>query len=387
MKKENKFKNVCIIGAGPAGSLSAVLLKQAGFEVTLVDRYEQAKRKVCGEYLCPLGVSLVHELDMHSLFDHFHPVYGMKVVSPYFTSFLSFFPEKDGVEYGMSVNRQIFDQRLRDMAEQAKVITEYGETFIDIKKNKAGWTVITQNWQRDFDLVLAADGINSKVAQILNHKSKVNTSRVALHAYVQVKNPRAFSRLGQMHILKDGSYVGVDPILPSEINISVVLDKQKLKGQDSRELLNSYIKKSPELKDNFELIKPDQTVSSAGCLKNKNNFIAGDGLAYVGDSAGFIDPLTGEGMYNALQSAQLITNCLIESPTNAGLLKYKKEKEKFFRQKNILNKFFQILIRIPWGAELVAKFLKVKQKRADIFIGIIGNIYKPVEGILKLIKA
>ena len=109
------------------------------------------------------------------------------------------------------------------------------------------------------------------------------------------------------------------------------------------------------------------------------------GIAYVGDSAGFIDPLTGEGMYNSLQGAIFLNDALKTNPNNLGLKAYKKQKIKFFREKNILNNVFQLIIKTPFLCELIASFLIVRQKRADTFIGIIGNIYKPIEGIKKLL--
>ena len=151
-------------------------------------------------------------------------------------------------------------------------------------------------------------------------------------------------------------------------------------------MINRYIKSSPELADIFSLVDKQSKIQVAGSIKNSNSHIAGDGLAYVGDSSGFIDPLTGEGIFNALQSAHMLSQSIITSPNEEALREYKREKIKYFREKNILNLFFQLLIRSPFICERIAKYLNRKQERANVFVGIIGNIYRPLEGLLKMIK-
>lgn len=385
MKKQNNFSNVCVIGAGPAGSLTAFLLKKSGFNVTLVDRYTRSRRKVCGEYLCPLGVEVLEELKLESVLKGFEPVNGMKIVSPYNTSFLSFFPSRGGQRKGASVNRQLFDQRLRQLAIDSGCKTKFGENVEFIQKEQGSWIVKTANFSGEFDLVVAADGIQSIVAKLLKHRAKTDTKKIALHCYLSFKKRSHYSRLGQMHIFKDGSYVGINPIDQTEVNFSIVCPSEKLRHQNKHDLINDYINSSSELKESFNVVTNNQEIASAGTLKNINFHIASNGIAYVGDSSGFIDPLTGEGIFNAIKSAQILSECLSESPNEKGLQKYKAIKKKYFREKNILNHFFQALIKMPLACELVARYLRTKQYRANIFVGIIGNIYKPIEGLRKLI--
>ena len=382
----DRFNKICIIGAGPAGSMSTYLLKKSGFDVVVVDKYSAPKRKVCGEYLCPSGVELLKQQELSFVVADFNRVFGMKIVSPMGRSILSFFPEGRIMNHGVSVNRSLFDQRLRDIGKNEGCQYIEGHAVTNIQKEGTFWKVILESGKEVFcDLVVGADGINSPTAQIFGHKEFIDTMRIALHVYIPLKDRKFYSRLGQMHITKDGSYVGLNPINENEINFSIVCSKEKLKHMSRKEIINEAIRSSHTLRSYFDEIDDETKISTAGSIKNKNNFIAGEGIAYVGDSAGFIDPLTGEGMYNSLQGAIFLNDALKTNPNNLGLKAYKKQKIKFFREKNILNNVFQLIIKTPFLCELIASFLIVRQKRADTFIGIIGNIYKPIEGIKKLL--
>jgi flavin-dependent dehydrogenase len=119
--------------------------------------------------------------------------------------------------------------------------------------------------------------------------------------------------------------------------------------------------------------------------------VAGNAMAYIGDAAGFIDPLTGEGIYNALLSSQLLVESLcLSAETDHNLEKalnrYKSKKWKVTLEKKILNHFFQLLITKPTLVKWTVQFLKTSHTRADIFIGIIGNIYNPLTGLIKMLK-
>jgi menaquinone-9 beta-reductase len=378
------FKTIIIIGAGPAGCLSAYLLAQNGFKVSIIDKAVEAKRKICGEYLCPSGVDILNELNLsEKVSAQFNQLYGMKIVSPAQRSFTSFFP---GKAYGISVNRQEFDQSLRDLiSSQNNITTYFGETFLNVEKNNNNWTVKTDNHEISADLIIGADGVHSRLSKILSHQNKVNSNRIALHVYLKVKAPKFYTRVGQMHIFDDGEYCGLDPIHADEINFSIVCDKKMLQKYKAHELINHYISKSKCLSLMFDTISENERITSIYPLTSRNSHIAGDGIAYVGDAAGFFDPLTGEGIYNALLSAKLLSTSICTDPTNAGLAIYKRNKLSVNREKALLNKGFQFIIKFKFLCEIISWYLRRSQSRADSFIGIIGNIYTPFQGLKKIL--
>ena len=191
-----------------------------------------------------------------------------------------------------------------------------------------------------------------------------------------------------MHIFKDGSYCGIDPINDDQVNVSFVFNVEKVKSNNLHQLCNEYLTQSKRLVEMFGEIPSDADIKTITPLKNVNTFVAGNALAYVGDASGFIDPLTGEGIYNAILSSDILASALnAEEDLEQALKLYKKNKNKIQFQKKILNYLFQFVIRRPKLCWLIATFIQKKKKRADLFVGIIGNIYSPIFGFVKMILA
>jgi flavin-dependent dehydrogenase len=385
MKKPLKID---FFGGGPSGSMSALLLSKEGHKVTLYEKRTTIPRRLCGEYLCPRGVELLESYQLYEkLCGEFLPVEGMILSSPQEIIVKCSFPKTNREWTGVSLNRMLFDQNLLNEAQSNHVDIKYGTLVKKLMKTDSGWILATEKEESEFDLVIAGDGRVSSIAKMLSHAGKLDTSRVAVHFYLPRKQFLG-SRFGEMHIFQDGSYCGIDPINDNEVNVSFVFNVEKVKSNNLHELCNRYLMDSKRLVEMFGKIPLDVEMKTITPLKNINNFIAGDALAYVGDASGFIDPLTGEGIYNALLSAHLLVSSIKEEiDLDRALKKYKKVKGQVQFQKKILNTFFQSVIKSPKMCFVIAKVIQSNSKRADSFIGIIGNIYTPIGGFVKMILA
>ncbi len=389
------LQKIVIVGAGPAGSLAALKLKEQGFKnVTLIERKKSVERKVCGEYLCPKGVELLDNLGLtNELCFDFNSLHGMVLCSPDNDVIPSYFPTPKNSEKGLSLNRQLFDQRLLNKAVSTGVTFLNDKTLVNLTKNEKGYSLLFQDGSSmECDLLIAADGRQSKIGHLLGHIKEINTKRAAVHCYLPRKSQRGL-RLGEMHILNYESYCGIDPISDDEVNFSIVCNSERLKHETPRQIINKAITNSPRLSECFSPMGEalDKEIKIVTTLRNNNTHVAGDAIAYVGDAAGFIDPLTGEGIYNALLSSHLLVESLCLSASTdqnvaKALSRYKRKKWKVTLEKKILNHFFQLLITKPLLVKWTVQLLKTSSTRADIFIGIIGNIYNPLTGLLKMLK-
>jgi flavin-dependent dehydrogenase len=108
--------------------------------------------------------------------------------------------------------------------------------------------------------------------------------------------------------------------------------------------------------------------------------------ALVGDASGYVDPLTGEGIYGALWTADELARAVTDkwSDLPAALAHYAAVRARRSRAKSALCEIFQYVIRRPWLANSVHHLLSRQQRVADSFIGIVGNSYSPAQGFARI---
>lgn len=378
-----------IIGAGPSGLFLSYLLAKKNYHVAVIDKLPKIKRKICGEYLCPMGVELFRRNHLSELIEnHFQEIQGMNLYSPRGVIVDTDFPKIGGIQKGAALNRHDFDQLLYELAKKEGVKIFMDHPLEHIEKNDSTWSITSGDKNFIAKYVVGADGRGSRLASMLNVQREYNMERIALHCYLKPKINNI--RKGEMHIFDDGSYIGVDPISEEESNFSLVCNKSDIKKHENLfEVLNHYIEKSEYLKSKYHLLTKETEVFSVCPINNYISKTVGESWALIGDASGFIDPLTGEGIYNALLTAELLAKEISIYPEDIqkAFNKYASHRKSLLREKSRLNYFFQWFIRRTFLIEVFARFLNRKKKRGDLFIGIIGNIYTPIKGIVKIIFA
>lgn len=382
--------DIIIVGAGPGGSFLAYKLAKKGLRTLVLEKNKEVKRKVCGEYLCPLGVELLKNEELEDqIVGSFLPLRGMLIVTSKNTQVDTIFPYQ-GQYHGVSVDRKVFDTNLMQLARTVGAEIKSGVEVKKISSNLNKWTVETTDGTFNAQVLVGADGRGSIVSKTFNNDIPNQSKRVALHAFVDSKQENI--RRGEMHLFSNGAYIGINPTGDREINFSLVVDAEEIKQLGSAEnTLNYYIQKSENLSQRFKNFDSTTKISTTFPIQHKTkSILPRRNVALIGDAAGFVDPLTGEGMYNALLSAKLLAEAIIKDLDSNFLISkqafihYQNSYSMVLNQKILLNRFFQSLIKKPRLVEQIARYLLKKQSRANIFIGIIGNIYSPVQGILKL---
>src|SRR5204863_3963519 len=78
------MSDVIVVGAGPAGAASAILLAERGFDVLVLDRAAFPRPKLCGEYLSPEAARVLDRLGVLKLLDAAGavPLAGMRITAP-----------------------------------------------------------------------------------------------------------------------------------------------------------------------------------------------------------------------------------------------------------------------------------------------------------------
>lgn len=369
-----------IIGGGPAGLLSAYLFARAGAKVTVLEKNNSIPRKVCGEYLAPSGVQKLAQLGLLDRLCHgFEKIYGMKIYSAEETLVPTHFPQTTNYAYGLSLNRKIFEERLYELCRQHQVEMIFGKAVQNLEELKSF----------QFDFIIAADGRHSTIGKWLDLNLPLKEKKVAYHINLKPEDfdQNQIERMGEMHLFSTGDYCGLNPIDDGEINFSIVCS-QKIAQQfkHKHELVNYFIRQSSNLSNRFKLLKHDSAIKTAFPLRHQMKGLWKDKIVFVGDAASFLDPLTGEGIFNAIQSSVLLYESMTETKNiKQAFIRYEKSYKDYFFPKKIINNFFQWIIKKPILCELIASFLNKSQVRRDSFVGIIGNLFTPYEGLRRML--
>jgi flavin-dependent dehydrogenase len=198
--------------------------------------------------------------------------------------------------------------------------------------------------------------------------------------------------MGQMHIFEDGAYAGMNSVVPGVVNLSFVCDPEALRGRPVVEFINEHLARSPHLQAMVDPLpstaRPVATFPTGARVRSAATHDA----ALIGDASGYIDPLTGEGIYGALWTAEALCESLrtgwkAEGDLPAALARYARTRARRQRAKAGLNSLFQQVISRPWLANAVHRLLSRRQAVADSFIGIIGNSYSPAHGFARIARA
>ena len=381
--EENKETEFLIIGAGPAGLIVGIQLAKLGIKAQIVDRNKQQVRPLCGEYLSPEGVNYIKRMGLDDCLDGFNHLLGMTIFSAGGIRVCTSFPENS---YGLSLNRETFQTRLSKKFESLGGIIHYDNNLEDILTHDNGFEVITSKLKINTKYLIGADGRTSKLARILQFKTDFpGHKKVAIHCYLKSKKP--LSPLGQMHILPNGSYVGINPIVQEEVNFSMVTDQQAIKAAGSpRELVNFWIRESSFLSEQFYPLTMEE-IKTVVPITRKSIEIRKGNAVLIGDASGFIDPLTGEGITTAVKTAFMLCEEIKNGATvKEALLRYDYRRKNDFIQKERLNKAFQKLIYSKFGCEALGLTLNLSKRLRNTFIGVIGNVYTPNEALRLLVK-
>ena len=307
--------DVAIAGAGPAGSLVAIILARAGLRVRLFDRATFPRHKLCGDTVNPGALTVLQRhVPLTALVSRSDPIDGMVLTGPGgVTIRASYGP---GVS-GRAITREALDHWLITRAVAAGAHLEEGATIKDaaMADGRVAGVIISRGSRvcaHPSRLVVAADGRRSTLAltRKLSRQPR-RPRRWAIGAYFSDVAGR--TTLGEMHVRR-GHYIGVAPLPKGLTNACLVLPHAHGDAPigDPMTLLRSHLDRDRDLRTRFCGAKPVSPPTVLGPMAVDSRAAGEPGLLLAGDAAGFIDPMTGDGLRFALAGAELAAAVAIE---------------------------------------------------------------------------
>ena len=384
------IRDAVVVGAGPAGATTALLLARAGASVLLLDRARFPRDKPCSEYLSPATTDVLERLGGEILgaverATHAR-LYGMKVVAPGGAAMVGRF-RGGSRPYSLALPRTSFDAILLAAAARAGVEVREGVTVEDLVSDGgiiSGVVGRSGNGKRETygsRIVVGADGLRSVVARRLGLVRSSPPRRFAFTAHVA--DVAGVDQVGELHV-SDRGYVGLGAVGGGITTVALVLPRRvvRARARDYRTEFFAELNRFPGLAGRFDPRRLVREVLTTGPFAQWASVAAVPGALLVGDAADFFDPFTGQGIHTALRGAELVAESLIPGLTDPGRKPgvpgvsraYAGARRRAFRGKWLLERLIGLGVGSPALTDRVVGRLARRPDLADLVVSATGNI-------------
>lgn len=350
-------QTVIIAGGGLAGLTCAIHLSKIGIPVTLIDKEEFPKHKVCGEYVSNEVLPYLNWLGVDP--EKLHPAHISKIM---FSTSSGKTLHGDLPLGGFGISRYSLDFHLYQIALELKCKV-LKETITEIDFADDSFAVSLSNDQMlKAKIVIGAFGKRSNIDQKM-HRSFMRKKSPWLAVKGHFKGNFTDDLVG-LHNFK-GGYCGVSKVENDEINICYLADfKTFKKFKNTDEYQKQVLYQNPELRLIFEnttpLFNKPMTISQISfdkkqCVENH--------VLMIGDTAGLIHPLCGNGMAMAIHSAKIASENVAkylksEVPSRAQLEKeYAQEWNAQFKSRLQMGRWLGNLLQMQRLSELAMRLM------------------------------
>lgn len=389
MTKKNEH-DVVIVGAGPAGSMAAIILAQKGYDVLLLDRHSFPRDKICGDAV-PAGTierlwhyGLKDKIDQAVERGEFYRVDSLLLVSPRGYDIEA--DLVDGHEGAKSyvAPRMHFDALMQQAAVDSGAKFCQAQAKAPIMENGKVVGVEAQvngSTQEFYSKVLVgADGVTSVIARNLRPKEEQHEDKhraIAIRAYIDdiEETPHEVEFYLYKEILPGYAWIFPTGNYSANIGLGMRLDHFRKHNKNLKKMLQEFID-MPAVKK--RLLNGGQLHDVATWQLNFGSQAdmeySFDGALLVGDAAGFINPITGGGIYNSTLSAELAAQ-VIEKALQSGdysrqtLQEYDQLcHDAMWENMKTSHRFQRAFMNFPWLVDILIRFGKQSDSLTQIFL-------------------
>lgn len=314
--------DVLVVGAGPAGSAAAAWAARHGRDVLLADAEVFPRDKPCGDGLTPRAIAELSHLGMIDFLDNRPRNFGLRAAG-FGQTLLLPWPGGSFPSWGSAVPRTELDTAIRNTALNSGAHALEAHRAVDVVRDDqrvASVVFETPNGRTSVscNTLIVADGARSQLGRLLGREWHKDTAYgVAARGYIN--SERSDDPWISSHLeLRDASdeilsgYGWVFPLGGGQVNIGVgtlATDKRPA-DVNLRKLLNYYAQlRQEDWKLSGEVQAPwSALLPMGGAVSN----VAGQNWMLVGDAAGCVNPLNGEGIDYGLETGRLAAEMLMQ---------------------------------------------------------------------------
>jgi menaquinone-9 beta-reductase len=320
--------DVIVVGGGPGGSVAAWDLARRGIDVLVLERERFPREKVCGDYVEPRGLRIMQAMGcMQEIEQSAPPPLPISDSATWvdweraYRGPIPFYGQREGLPpHGYIVPRARLDAVLLAAAEMAGTSVRQGTKVHEVRTSAEGVELHTRSSAREqvyrARLVIGADGANSVVARRAGQLGDdPRHIAVAQRAYAEGLD----DDVGEAEFFFDEDlfpgYGWMFPMAEGQVNLGVGIlsETRRRLGVNVPELFRQFLQQLRRVHPRAQELRlsgpPIGGVVKTYGAAGQNYF---DGGLLIGDAGSFVDPMTGEGITPAMESALLATSVAAE---------------------------------------------------------------------------
>jgi flavin-dependent dehydrogenase len=291
LAKSARTADVIVVGGGPAGLATAIAAREHGLAVAVLERRRPPVDKACGEGLMPDGVGRLAALGVRLDPQRVRSFRGIRYIDADLVAEARF-----PAAPGLGIRRLELHRAMVERAEQSGVdlcwgVTARGLTAEGVETDEG---LFAARW------IVGADGLNSRVRQWAGlGEKRGRNDRFGVRRHFAVA---PWTDLVEVH-WAPGCEAYVTPVSDREVGVAMLWSGEKA-GFDR------HLEKFPGLREHLAGASPTSKDRGAGPLAQRPRTVCRGRVALVGDAAGYLDAITGEGLSLAFQQAVVLAEAL-----------------------------------------------------------------------------
>ncbi len=295
---------ILILGGGLAGLTAAIHLSKLGYEIAVVEKNNYPKHKVCGEYISNEVLEYFNWLGLDNVLAQSHPIHDFKL-------------ELDNINFsevklplgGFGISRYLLDDFLYQKAKQ-QGCQFINENVVCIKFiNNLFHVILSSGLEIQTPIAIGSFGKRSTIDVNLQRKFIQKKSHwMAVKAHCQGNYPDHLVGLYPFH----GGYCGVSKVENNVLNICYIVQTNVFKKyKNIPDFTENILFKNNGLKDVLENSKSVfETPITISQISFEDKNAVENHVLMIGDAAGLIHPLCGNGMAMAIHSAKIASELI-----------------------------------------------------------------------------